>query len=318
MALSSLGGLTSLAGLTLRDVAAEQLVSDAVADFLLDRRSRNLSPRTLQFYELELGLFRRFLDGLGVVRLGDVSSLVVRRWLVDLAERRSAGGVHASYRALKALLRWCWLEYDCAGRCPVDRVVPPRRPKALLDPVPIATVQALLDTCTSSGFLDVRDRALLAVLLDTGLRAEELLSLSKGDLGDGGRVVVEHGKGGKGRVVFLVPAVLAVVRRYLRFCTVVPPEGALWINAVGRPLRYGGLVSMVRRRSAAAGVDAPSLHSFRRAFALGALRRGADVPSLRLLMGHESTEVLVRYLALDAGDLAGVHGQVSPALGLKL
>ncbi|NLS76880.1 MAG: hypothetical protein GXY76_06430 [Chloroflexi bacterium] len=93
MALSYLGQTTSLGSLTLRDLSTEQDIGGAVADFLLDRRSRGLSPRTVQYYELELRLF-------------------------------------------SAWLRWCWLEYDCEGRCPVDRVAPPRE---LLKPVETST-----------------------------------------------------------------------------------------------------------------------------------------------------------------------------------
>jgi len=317
-AFSYVGGLISLRGVTLADVAAEQALGDAVADFMLDRRSRRLSPRTIEFYELELRLFCEWAAPVGVARLGDVTSGVVRRGVGELGGRRGPGGGHASYRALKAWLRWCWLEFEMAGRCPMDRVAPPRRPRELLAPVEVSTVQALLDACGGNGFLDVRDRAILGVLLDTGLRASELLALRKGDIDEAGRVAVAHGKGDKARVVFLVEGVLAAVRRYRRFLAAVPDGGPLWLTDQGRALRYGGLVALMRRRARAAGGEAPTWHSFRRAFALGALRAGADVPSLRLLMGHESTEVLVRYLALDESDLAGVHGEVSPARGLRL
>jgi len=75
------------------------------------------------------------------------------------------------------------------------------------------------------------------------------------------------------------------------------------------------LRSMVQRRARAAGVRAPGLHDFRRAFALLALRGGVDLVSLQRLMGHSGLDVLRRYLAQTEADLRAAHAKGAPVDG---
>ncbi|NLD74867.1 MAG: site-specific integrase, partial [Chloroflexi bacterium] len=80
----------------------------------------------------------------------------------------------------------------------------------------------------------------------------------------------------------------------------------------GGPLRYESLRDIVRRRAEQAGVEPPTLHSFRRAFALLSLRNGVDVYSLQRLMGHADLTVLRRYLAQTTEDVQNAHRQSGP------
>lgn len=77
-------------------------------------------------------------------------------------------------------------------------------------------------------------------------------------------------------------------------------------------MEYGGLRAIRTRRARLAGVKAPSLHSFRRAFAINMLRAGVDVFSLQKLMGHANLQVLRRYLAQTTEDIAQAHRMGSP------
>ena len=77
-------------------------------------------------------------------------------------------------------------------------------------------------------------------------------------------------------------------------------------------MTYWGLRQIVRRRSSAAKVETPTLHSFRRAFALNMLRAGVDIFSLQKLMGHADLQVLRRYLAQTTDDIAAAHRIGSP------
>jgi site-specific recombinase XerD len=94
-----------------------------------------------------------------------------------------------------------------------------------------------------------------------------------------GEVLIRRGKNGKPRTVFVGRKTRKAIRSYLKYI----PEGspALWINIVGEPLRYGGLKEVIIRRAKDAGIKAPTLHSFRRAFALTMLRAGVDIYALK-------------------------------------
>jgi site-specific recombinase XerD len=80
----------------------------------------------------------------------------------------------------------------------------------------------------------------------------------------------------------------------------------------GERLTYSGLHQIVRRRANLAGVKTPSLHSFRRAFAINMLHAGVDVFSLHKLMGHSDLQVLLRYFAQTTEDFSQAHRIGSP------
>ncbi len=118
------------------------------------------------------------------------------------------------------------------------------------------------------------------------------------------------GKGGKPRVVYLGKKSRKALRAYLRQRN--DQGAALWVSQNGERLTYGGLRSLFRRRATTAGVKVPSLHSFRRYFALSMLRAGVDIFSLQKLMGHADLQVLRRYLAQTNQDTLEAHRRGGP------
>jgi integrase/recombinase XerD len=112
------------------------------------------------------------------------------------------------------------------------------------------------------------------------------------------------------RTVFLGNRSRKAVRSYLKLRKDGSP--ALWISESGNRLTYSGLRGIVRRRAILAGLEEPSLHSFRRAFAINMLRAGVDIYSLQNLMGHADLQVLRRYLKQTSDDLQAAHHKGSP------
>ena len=87
---------------------------------------------------------------------------------------------------------------------------------------------------------------------------------------------------------------------------------ALWVTSKARRLTYWGLNQILRRRAKVSKIEIPSLHDFRRAFALNYLRNGGDIFTLQKLMGHADSQVLRRYLAQTTDDLEVAHHHFSP------
>jgi site-specific recombinase XerD len=235
----------------------------------------------------------------------------LRRYLLSLSSR-NPGGVHAAYRAMRAFFRWYEDEVEIQNwRNPIAKVKAPRVNVESLDPVSLDDVRAMLIQCPRSLCGD-RDRAILLCLLDTGCRAAEFVALDVGDVNlASGQVVVRAGKGGKSRTVFLGAKSRRELNRYLRRRRVKLGD-SLWLSQDGTRLTYAGLREVVRRLARAADIPCPSLHSFRRAFAIGCLRNGVDLVSLQRLMGHADLTVLRRYLAQVADDLGVAHAKGSP------
>jgi site-specific recombinase XerD len=278
-----------------------------VRAFLTDCQARNLSPNTLRIYRVNLLCFQQWL---GEADTRSVTADVLRRYLVHLQDTHNAGGVHQAYRVLKTFFRWLLTE-GVIDANPIVKVAAPRVPDQPLDPVPLSDLKAMLATCDRHTLKGDRDRALLLALLDSGCRASEFVALGLGDVNmSTGAVIIRRGKGGKFRTAFLGSKVRRELIRYLRH----RPDGTgpLWLTLGGKRLTYAGLRQVVRRRALAAGVKVPSLHSFRRAFALLCLRSGMDIYSLQKLMGHADLSVLRRYLAQTEADLQAAHAKSGP------
>jgi len=285
-----------------------------VTAFLVDRRARGLSPRTIKYYRDELRHLRNFLDGVGIGGVQSVTPHHLRSYLLHLGKTRNPGGVHAAYRAIKVFLRWWEEEIEPDNWVnPIRKVKPPRVPQVSLDPVPLPDLKMMLGTCERRTLAGDRDRAILMCLLDTGCRASEFVALELSDVNlNTGSVIVRKGKGGRVRVTFLGNRARRELMRYLRYRGEAKTGDPLWVTLGGKRLTYSGLRQIVRRRAARAGVPVPSLHSFRRAFALLSLRSGADLISLQRLLGHSDLSVLRRYLKQTEDDLREAHEKHGP------
>jgi integrase/recombinase XerC len=275
--------------------------------FLIDRKAQGLAKGTLYFYQKKLKLFIDFCKAQIITQVTDFTPSFLRKYMLYLEDTgHNDGGRHACYRALKTFLYWWEDEVELDGWSnPIRKVKPPKIPVAPMEPVPLDDIKAMLKTCDKS-FTGLRDKAILLALLDTGARAQEFLGIRLGDINQvSGEIIIQHAKGGKYRIVFLGKAARKAMRAYIRrrssHCD------ALWVSLEGELLTYWGLREIIRRRSKSAKVVTPSLHSFRRAFAINMLRAGVDVFSLQKLMGHADLQVLRRYLAQTTEDIAQAH-----------
>lgn len=171
----------------------------------------------------------------------------------------------------------------------------------------------MISECAGSTLLDSWNRALIYFLIDTGVRACEIVALSIRDVDlITGAVTVQHGKGDKRRVVFLAQKSRKELRRYLKTRDMLSDSDPLFISDNDDRLTFSGLRGIIRRRSAQAGLPEPGLHDFRRAFALTMLRNGSDILTVLRLLGHSSLSVTQRYLALVDEDLLLIHDRTSP------
>ena len=281
--------------------------------FLLDCRARNLAAGTLLFYQQKLHPLLSWLEQRGVTSAEEIKALHLRGWLVELTSTgHTPGGVHAYYRAAKAFCTWLEAE-GSVEVSPMKRVRAPKQPVEQLEPVSMDDVRAMLTACNSGRLLDLRDAAIILALLDSGCRASEFTALSYGDADlRSGSLLIRSGKGGKPRVTFLGVTSRRAVLKYLRKRGEPQDGEPLFATDEGGRFTYAGLRSMIERRATQAGIEPPTLHSFRRAFALGCLRNNVDVYSLQRLMGHASLAVLRRYLAQTEADLQRAHERGGP------
>jgi len=286
----------------------ETLIREEIFTFLVARKGQKLSNRTIDFYKDMLDEFCDYCEAHGARLIGDVTADLIRDFMVKLCETHNSGGVHCYYRCIRAFLNWYELETDNTIPNPIKKVKAPKVNTAPIQGVPVADVNAMILTCEKS-FLDLRDKAILRSLLDTGLRAAEFCNLTVADINlETGVVEVIAGKGGKDRTVFLTDTARTDIIRYMRRRKTKEAHEPLWITNTDKGLTPSGLTQLIERRAVMAHLrEIPSPHDFRRTFALESLRRGCDLIRLMKLMGHSSTQVLQRYLALQVEDLQDAY-----------
>lgn len=287
------------------------------AAFLLDCKARNLAKHTQRFYRFNLQTFIDWLDTQAIKTVTELTPEVLRGFFVAMTEAgHNAGGVHSFYRTVRVFIRWYILEFESLEfRDPLRKIKPPKVDVEPLEPVPLETIRALLDTCKRGKFTDERDRAILLFLLDSGVRAGELLALDKMDVDVlTGDALIRKSKSRKPRTVFIGRVARRALRSYLKMRE--DAARALFVTDEGERLRMAGLRQVMVRRSKRAGVPVPPLHSFRRAFALAMNRAGVDLLTIARLLGHSDMSLLERYIKQTSEDLRGSHERGSPVDGL--
>jgi len=297
---------------TIFKLSGDDYITDVIEAFLIDRKIQNKKPGPLSFYREKLAKFLTFCEGQQISTIFQVDASSIRKFLLWLEDTgHNPGGIHGFYRSIKALLKWYESEIEPDGwHNPIKKIKSPKVDIEPLEPLPVETIKALLNNCENSIY-GLRDKAIIFMLFDTGLRASEILSLNISDINYlTGEILLRSGKGGKPRYVYLGKAARKVLRNYLKRRT--EKSVILWLCRGGERLSYAGLRSILRRCSERAGIDLPSIHSFRRSFAINMLRNGASIYALKEIMGHTDLQVLQRYLKLNNSDLKEAHNKASP------
>lgn len=288
-------------------------VDEAVNNFIIDRKANRCTPRTLEHYKTRLGGFSRFLTSQQIHCIGEITPSHIRLYYIHLQEKQlSSHTVHTCARAIRAFLNFCVKE-ELLDKSPMAKVGLPQRDKLLPNYLTVPEVTKLLNVCESE-----RETAILLMLLDTGLRATELVNLN-GDHIDhtSGAVTVHQGKGRKDRTAFIGNRTRKQLFRYYRKYG-KPNEGEplFYSEKTGERLTRWGLRQMLNRVGKRCNVEV-SPHKVRRTFATWVWKSGIDVHTLRDLMGHSDLTTLPAYLGIDADDLQRAHGIHGPVDNLE-
>lgn len=283
-------------------------MGDAYEAFVIARRAENVTARTLDFYADKLLPFITWCtDVRHLATVDAITAAHVRAYLLSLQGRSLAPWtVHGAARAVKAFLRFC-AEEGLVVEAPAFKM--PRLPKTILPAFTAAEVARLLDACGED-----RDRLIVYVLLDSGLRAAELCALDAGDVDErSGAVLVRQGKGRKDRTVYFGAKTRRELGRYWREHGRPAPAQPVFVSlTTGQRLTENGLRQMLHRIGDRAGVAHCHPHTFRRTFALWSLRAGMSIVHLQRLLGHEDLTVLRQYLALVNADMQAAHQAAGP------
>jgi site-specific recombinase XerD len=156
---------------------------------------------------------------------------------------------------------------------------------------------------TGNGDLSIRYRALIALMLDTGPRREDVVSLTLDSINLSTRRLTVIGKGNKEWQMVFSPAVRDCLKAFLS------------IREVDQPLFHltsAGIRAMFRRIQLDCGLERFHPHQLRRQFATALLRQGINLEVIGMMLGQEDYNTTRRYIPLDDSDIEAVHEAASP------
>lgn len=204
-------------------------------------------------------------------------------------------------------------------RSPFDSIPKPQAQDEVKLPLSQQQIEGLLREARRSSE-PARDTAVVSMLLDTGCRASELVSIRNGDLDMKNRCCRVLGKGNKYRTIFFgestARALVDYKPRLIRpsASALAFQEQSLFLSAkTGKPLQLSGLQQIMKRLKKNCGFRIScSPHALRRAFAVQTLKNGANVFSVQAMLGHTDLEMTQRYCFLAQADVEAQYRQFSP------
>jgi integrase/recombinase XerC len=281
---------------------------------LADNRRR--SPHTVRAY---VSAAARLVAAHNCTSWADAAGIEAHHLRAHLAARRAEGLGNAStareLSALKSFIAYARAQSGDPDPAP-PRIRGPRLKKGLPRPVTPDEARNLADFVedfAETDWIGARDRAVLLLLYGSGLRIAEALSLTGRDAMMG-EVLQVRGKGGKQRVVPVLPITRAAVAAYVKACPYpLPPSEPLFRGAKGGPLSPGMVQrAMANARRALGLPDTATPHALRHSFATHLLSAGADLRSLQELLGHASLGSTQIYTRVDAAALLENYRKAHP------
>ncbi len=277
--------------------------SENLDAFSLALKVEGLRPHTISCYVRDV---QRLGESVDWIPPAKVTAKHVRKHVEALRKQVSAKTVHESQLGIRRFFK-----YLVAGReirRDPSRLVELTKYRVVPQPTyAVDDLKKLLTACDQSAG-GVRDKAIITVLFDTGVRVGELVSMGQPDV-DLKQVTVD-GKTGV-RIVPLGDSSLLAIQRYVRRWSI--NFGPLW-HGIRGPLTESGVLQIVKRLCASAGVDFKGVHAFRRAAAAQMKRLGMNDSDILEVMGWKDLTMLRRYTAAVASELAQrAHVRYSPA-----
>jgi site-specific recombinase XerD len=263
-------------------------IAEALAEFFIDLKIEERSPKTLLFYRDRLKHFIDFIKPTTLLK--DIGTGNIKQFFTT----QDSGHIyayHATYRAVRAFLRWC-VKQNYLIESPLT-FSPPKLPDVIKPAFTDDELKRIINAC--QGSLGLRNKAMVLVLVDTGIRRDELAKIKVSDINLDGRLLTIIGKGRKQRVLSITPTTLKAIWQYLKSRR--SPSEFLWLTEEGKPLTGDGLGQVLQGLMNRAGIKGhkASAHVFRHTFANNFLDAGGDPLDLMYLLGHASLKMVENY-----------------------
>lgn len=303
------------------------LLKDALKEFLLECKLRQYSDRTIQHEKnSNTAMFTYVEREYSITKLEDLKHIHIKgyiQYLVNLQRKETY--INGLIKSFRAFFKYC-VEEEYIDTNPALKVSFQREETPMILTFTDEEVVKMVNYYKGTKFLTVRNKLILIILFDTGIRNMELCNIKMEDLRS--NAISIYGKGKKPRYVPITPAIDKWLMKYLLArenyikdkCGY--KEDYLFLSQKGKPLTKATVEKIVKDCKIPCGVRQEircSPHTCRHYYAQKQLRNGCDVYTVSRLLGHQNIMITKRYLqSIQDQDILNIGMKTSPLIALKI
>ncbi|MGN0542412.1 MAG: tyrosine-type recombinase/integrase [Acutalibacteraceae bacterium] len=286
-------------------------LQNAIDEFLIEQQIRGNSEKTVLYYSRCLGFFSNY-NGFFARSVGSISLSDCKAYLLYLKTKNITTTTIQTYiRALRSFLSWCYSEGYIDTNIPEHFKLPKAKRKTI-DVLTDEEIQRLFSCLNGRDFHSVRNYCIVALMLDSGLRLNEVVTLNRDKIHIVEGYIIVNGKGNKERIV---PLGMNSKKALLRYISIIPNselQTPLFLKDTLTPIKQSTVKQLFRRLKSVACIPRLRPHLLRHSFATRYLENGGDIYSLQLILGHTSLEMVKKYVHLTSSKTTINFGNYSP------
>ena len=270
----------------------------AAKEYLIEIEVRKYTPKTIRSYRNNLNLFLRFCTEHEIAAIENVTLATVKQFTRAMTASKKKGTyINGILKGVKSFLQYCYEEgYGafntkcCFPWCKEER--------AVVTAFTPQQVKTMFQNCRGSDFKAIRDRTILTMLIDTGIRCLELCSIRPSDIHED--YIIIQGKNHKQRVVPITPILRknmvkyeAVKENYFRYKNT---DDTYFLSFHGRALTVSAVEVLMKKYGSGIEGIRVSPHTCRHFFTQQQIKMGTDLYTISRLLGHENIQITQTYL----------------------
>lgn len=288
-------------------------ITDAIKDFLIDAEIKRFSKSTRDNYRRSTRKFALYLrEEQNITMIEDVNAATIKQYTAYLINKGLKGTTINSYlKIVKVFLQHCYNEDFNSFNPKRAGFKWVKEEKPIIRAFTVQDVRSMLANCGGTKYIDVRDKTMLTIMVETGIRAFEICGIKQEDIKE--EYIVIRGKGQKLRSVPITPIMRREMLRYERikedyFLERPHEKDYYFLSHRGRQLDNIAMTRNVKKRGSHITGVRVSSHTLRHFFAQQSIKNGMSLYSLSRLLGHENVGITQIYLnSLQDADIVNMN-----------
>ena len=265
--------------------------------YLSDLEQQNFSTKTIKTYRNNIGQLIRYLNNMSITNIEDINPLHIKQFIAFKKENScNPISINNLLKCYRPFFKWC-CEYEYIETNPMQKIKNLKVPKSLIPTFNDSEAKAMMDYYKGTDFLSIRNKTIVTLLFESGIRATELCNITIKDICS--NYIVINGKGNKQRIIPITMPLLKQLNKYIRHRNkqFEQPNDYLFLSRNNRKLTVEMLELIIKDCSVSVRKEIRcSPHTIRHYYAQQQILKGTDIFTLSLLLGHNSVEVTQTYL----------------------